>query len=190
MFKFWFSSFRNSIFLRFLFFVCFGDVYHFKNIRIYFIYLCIFAKTIILFPSLMQSFNLTRFADPACCTVPKRWTPPTPVFHPPQNTSLYKSSGWSKMGSCDRWKWQDHGWHQWFPKQRTPKDPIPYEVHDSSHFHFKNKNSHDFLILSLSSLIPFTPTLDTLHCKFKEFPKTPFWKDSLATYAAFVQWFI
>ena len=56
------------------------------------------------------------------------------------------------MGSCDRWKWQDHGWHQWFPKQRTPKDPIPYEVHDSSHVHFKKKKltrfTHSISIIS------------------------------------------
>ena len=34
-----------------------------KNIRIYHIYFCTFAKTIILLPSLMQSFNLKRLQD-------------------------------------------------------------------------------------------------------------------------------
>lgn len=117
----------------------------------------------------MQSFNLTRFADPACCTVPKCWTPPTLPFHPPKTprciNPLVEAKWAPAIVGSDQWnqQWrQDHGWHQWFPKQRTPKDPNPYEVHDSSHFHFKNKNSHEFLILSLSSLIAFTPTLDTL----------------------------
>lgn len=87
-----------------------------KNIRIYFIYFCTFAKTIILLPSLMQSFNLTRFADPACCTVPKCWTPPTLPFHPPKTprciNPLVEAKWAPAIVGSDQWnqQWrQDHG---------------------------------------------------------------------------------
>ena len=137
---------------------------------------------------------------------------PVLPFHPPKTprciNPLVEARWAPAIIGRDQWNWSPNFWESametgsWVtsvvPEAKDPQGP--YSLWSSWRFTLSlqnNKNSHDFLILSLPSLIPFTPTLDNLDTlqvlldiSYPRIAKTPFCKDSLTTYAAFVQWFI